>query len=165
MRNARRIVAVLGLSATLVTGCAQPGQLGSTPVEPAAAEPVPAAPAPPEPPAGPVLIGSGIVEDRVAVRTPGPAVFSVRTVVIPPGGTTGWHRHPGTEMSVVNSGEVTLVREDGCEPERFGPGEAVFVPDAQQHVARNDGTTPAEVVVTYLLAPGEPDRAVVAAAC
>jgi Uncharacterized conserved protein, contains double-stranded beta-helix domain len=160
------MVAVLGLTAALATGCARPGELGST--EPAAAQPPApsaAAPAPPAPPTGPVLIGSGRIEDKVALRTLGPAVFSVRTVVVPPGGTTGWHRHPGTEMSVVKSGTITLLRENACEPAMIGPGQAVFIPDAQPHLARNDGTEPAELVVTYLLAPDAPDRGDVPPAC
>jgi quercetin dioxygenase-like cupin family protein len=154
----RRSAALLALAATtLLAACAQPGELGGPPV---AAEPVTVtAPAPePAPAAGPVLLGSGTIADPVSLETSGPAVFSVRTVVVPPGGTTGWHRHPGTETSVVTAGEVTLIREGDCEPETFTAGEAVFVPDALPHEARNDGTVPAEVVVTYLLAPGAPER-------
>lgn len=152
-------IALLAAATALLAGCAQPGQLGSPAPAPApVATPVPAPVVESEPPAGPVLVGTGRVEDRVTVRTPGPAVFSVRTVVVPPGGTTGWHIHPGTEMSIVESGSVTLLREDDCEGATFTAGDAVFVPDGQAHLARNDGTVPAELVVTYLLAPGAADR-------
>ncbi len=99
------------------------------------------------------------------MRTPGPAVFTVRTVVLPPGGTTGWHRHPGTEMSIVRSGSVTLLRKGACRPVRIGPGQAAFVADAEPHLARNEGTEPAELVVTYLLAPEAADSVDVPAAC
>jgi quercetin dioxygenase-like cupin family protein len=157
-------MAVLGLTAALLTGCAQPGQLGSPPA-PAPPAAAPASPTATAPPAGPVLLGTGRVGDAVTVRTPGPSVFSVRTVVLPPGGTTGWHRHPGTEMSIVNSGAVTLLREDDCDPVQYGAGDAVFIPDGEPHLARNDGPVPAELVVTYLLAPDAEDRSAVPPSC
>ncbi|WP_214365807.1 cupin domain-containing protein [Pseudonocardia sp. H11422] len=155
----RRMVLLAVAGCLVLAGCAQPGQLGSPPET--------AAPAPvtPEPPAGPVELGRGTVRDPLEIRTPGSAVFSVRTVVVPPGGTTGWHQHPGTETSILKSGSITLVRQDACEPAVFGAGDAVFIPDALPHLARNDGVEPAELVVTYLLAPDAPDRSDVPPAC
>ncbi|HVL85123.1 MAG TPA: cupin domain-containing protein [Pseudonocardia sp.] len=153
---ARRAVVPLALvAAVLLGGCA-----GSDAAPPAAQTMTP-----PSPAAGPVQIGSGTVEGPVSLETTGPSVFSVRTVTVPPGGSTGWHRHDGTEMSIVTAGEITLVRADGCAEETLSAGDAVFVPDRQVHLARNDGTEPAEIVVTYLLAPGVQDRSDAPAAC
>ncbi|MGQ0572626.1 MAG: cupin domain-containing protein, partial [Pseudonocardia sp.] len=119
----------------------------------------------PAAPAAPVVIGKGTLDAPVSVTTTGPAAFSVRTVVVPPGGSTGWHTHAGTEMSIVTSGAVTLVRAGACAPVTHEAGEAVFIPDGIPHLARNDGSVPAEIVVTYLLAGGAPDRADAPAAC
>ncbi|MCX6464724.1 MAG: cupin domain-containing protein [Pseudonocardiales bacterium] len=149
-------VALLGA----VAGCAQPGQLGQE--EPTTAPPPPPAPATPE---IPQLLGVGLVDYPVSVQTPGPATFSVRTLVVPPGGTTGWHAHPGTETSVVTRGTLTVLIQDGCEPRRFAAGDAIFVADAVPHLARNDGDVAVELVTTYLLAPGLPDRFEVPPAC
>lgn len=158
-------MAAVGLAALVLTGCAQPGQLGHAGPEPVATV-LPAAPPPaPPPPTGPVMLGSGRVEGRVNIRTTAPAEYSVQTVVLRPGESSGWHRHPGPELTVVRSGEITLLREDDCDPARYPPGEAVFVPDGQPHLLRNDGPVPAELMVTYLVAPGVPDRAVVPPAC
>jgi quercetin dioxygenase-like cupin family protein len=99
------------------------------------------------------------------MRTTGPAVYSVETVVLRPGESTGWHRHPGTELAIVRTGEVTVLREDGCEPARYTAGEAVFVENGSPHLASNDGRVPAEIVVTHLLDPGAPDRTTVPPAC
>lgn len=156
-----RTIALLALGGALLVACAQPGQLGSPTPEPAPAVVTPAV----APPTAPSLEASGVVEDPVTVRTPGPAVFSVRTVVLEPGDDTGWHRHAGTEMSIVSSGAVTLLGEDDCEGTRYSSGDAVFVPDAEPHLARNDGSVPAELVVTYLLAPGADDSEDVPDAC
>jgi quercetin dioxygenase-like cupin family protein len=147
----------------LLGACAQPGQLG---------QPLPAAPAAPAPaaaaaPAAPPTVepATGTVDARVTVRTPGPAVYSVRTVVLGPGETQEWHRHPGTEMAIVRTGAVTLEREGGCTPARFGEGQALFVSDGVPHRLANDGTVPVELVVTTLLAPGAPDRETVPSPC
>ena len=162
--TARATALLLG-GATLA-GCAQPGQLGhplpvappAPPVAAAAAPVVQAAPATVEP-------VSGTVDSRVTIRTPGPAVYSVRTVVLEPGDSLGWHRHPGTEMAVVRSGDVTLVREDACDPVVYGAGEGLFVGDAVPHRLTNDGTAAAELLVTTLLAPGAEENVETEPAC
>jgi quercetin dioxygenase-like cupin family protein len=146
-------------------GCAQPGQLGH-PLPAAPPAPAPAA----APPAAPVVRAavepiSGTVDSRVTIRTPGPAVYSVRTVVLAPGESLGWLRHPGTEMAVVRSGEVTLVRQGACDPVRYAEGQGLFVGDAVPHRLTNDGTVPAELLVTMLLAPGERESANTDSAC
>ncbi|MCU1665989.1 MAG: hypothetical protein QOI36_3465 [Pseudonocardiales bacterium] len=153
----------MGLAALLLAGCAQPGQLGSS-AEPAPPS-LPAPPPAPAPPTGPVLVATGRVNERVTMRTTGPAAYSVRTVVLQPGEATEWHRHPGTELSIVQSGQVTVLREHHCDPTRYSRGEAVFFADGQPHLVRNDGAVPADLVVTYLLDPGAPDESDVPPAC
>lgn len=167
-RTARAVAArslavalVATLAGSVLAGCARPGQLGLD----APAPPPAPAPAPPPPAEQPQLLGVGLVDYPVSLRTLGPATFSVRTAVIPPGGTTGWHAHPGTETSVVTGGSLTLLIRDGCAPLRFDAGDAIFVADAVPHLARNDGDVPVELVTTYLLAPGRPDRTDVPPAC
>ncbi len=159
-----RVAALLLGAGVLLGACAQPGQLGQP--LPAAAR-APAAPAPAAAPAAPPTVepATGTVDARVTVRTPGPAVYSVRTVVLGPGETQEWHRLPGTEMAIVRTGAVTLEREGGCTPARFGEGQALFVSDGVPHRLANDGTVPVELVVTTLLAPGAPDRETVPSPC
>jgi quercetin dioxygenase-like cupin family protein len=164
------MVALLALVLALA-GCAQPGRLEaerstveqvstptvSTPTVPTPTVPTAGATAPDRPPL-PVLLGAGLVDYPVEVRTPGPAMYSIRTTVLPPGGTTGWHGHPGTETTIVTSGVLTVVQQGGCDPIRYGAGDALFVADAVPHLVRNDGPEPVELLTAYLLAPGAPDR-------
>ncbi len=154
------IVAILG-GLALLAGCAQPGQLG----HPEAPTPAPAAAPVPTPAVVPGIDESGLVDAPVTVRTPGPAVFAVRTVTMAPGESTGWLRRPGTETAIVRSGVVTVLTSKDCGGSRFAGGDAVFVPDARPQLMRNTGTVPAELVVTTLLAPGAPDREVVPDPC
>jgi quercetin dioxygenase-like cupin family protein len=164
-------VAAVGLATALLSGCAQPGQLGSPlpapAVDPALVAPAAAPSGTPlvAPPGGAVLLSSGLVDDPVSVRTTGPAEFAVHTVVLPAGENTGWHRHPGTEMSIVRSGAVTVQRADACDPAIHPAGDGVFVADGEPHIVRNDGPVPAELVVTSLLAPAAPDSEDVPPAC
>ncbi len=51
----------------------------------------------------------------------GPIDVMVQKVVIDPGGTSGWHHHPGVVTVVVQSGSVTVLDSD-CNRTRYGPG-------------------------------------------
>jgi quercetin dioxygenase-like cupin family protein len=167
--TARAAALLLGaLCLAAPTSCAQPGQLGQ-PLP--AAVPAPAAPAPvaaaPAPVAAPRTVEpvSGTLDSRVSIRTPGPAVYSVRTVVLAPGEEIGWQRHPGTTVAVVRNGEVTLRQKGACNPVRYASGQALFVGDAVPHRLANAGTAPVELLVTMLLAPGAAETTDVAPAC
>jgi quercetin dioxygenase-like cupin family protein len=167
--TARAAALLLGAVLSL-TACAQPGQLGQPlPAAPAPARAPAAAPAPAAQaaPAAPATVEpvSGTVDSRVTIRTPGPAVYTVRTVVLAPGASLGWLRHPGTEMAVVRRGEVTLVRQGACDPVHYREGQALFVGDAVPHRLTNTGTSPVELLVTMLLAPGAAESTDVDAAC
>ena len=162
LRPARAAALLLGAGVVL-GACAQPGQLGQpTPGAPAA----PAAPVAVAAPAAPVLEpASGTMDAKVTIRTPGPAVYAVRTVVLAPGEAQEWHRHPGTKMAIVRTGAVMLARDGACTPALFDEGQALFIADAAPHRLTNDGTESAELVVTTLLAPGSPEDEVVPSPC
>lgn len=176
--------ALLVATAALLAGCAQPGQLGhesdaapsdGTTVEilPADRSAVPttsaAAPGGSEVPgATAAQAGSdavGRLDRPVDISTPGPAELLVRTEVLQPGQASGWVRHPGTVISVVRSGTVTVQRADSCEPRPFGPGEAFFLEDGRPNELRNDGPDPVVLTRSELLAPGAPEREPAEPAC
>jgi quercetin dioxygenase-like cupin family protein len=81
--------------------------------------------------------------------------IAMDTVVLEPGGTAGWHSHPGTNFVAVKSGTVTLYQGTaaGCTSQSYSAGQVYIEPVDAAHVSRNDGTTPAEVYVTQLAAP------------
>src|SRR5262245_24908431 len=45
-------------------------------------------------------------------NAPDAGEVAVQEVTIAPGGTTGWHSHPGPVVVVVKAGALTYVRED-----------------------------------------------------
>lgn len=76
-----------------------------------------------------------------------------------PGGTSGWHTHPGPVIVCVAEGEIELVNEDDCVARTYSAGDA-FAAQGQGnvHVARNPSDTDGAVAyVTWLGVPdGEP---------
>jgi hypothetical protein len=107
----------------------------------------------------------GRLDAPVQITTPGPAEFQVRTETLAPGQTSGWITHPGTVISVVRAGTVTVVARDACAPAPVGPERSFFLPDATPYEMRNDG--PDQVVLTRseLLAPDTEERRPAPPAC
>jgi quercetin dioxygenase-like cupin family protein len=80
----------------------------------------------------------------------------VLTTTIAPGGSTGWHSHPGPAFIVVTSGTLTVYdgTDPTCTPHLYGPGTGFFDPGSGHvHIARNEGSTSVTVVQTYLNVP------------
>jgi len=80
----------------------------------------------------------------------------VLTTTIAPGGSTGWHSHPGPAFIVVTSGTLTVYdgNDPACTPHQYGQGSGFFDPGfGHVHIARNEGTVPVTVVQTYLNVP------------
>jgi len=85
------------------------------------------------------------------------------SLTLAPGGSTGWHTHPGAVIFVVKSGNLTQYGLDGpaCTAETLATGQAYLAPvhARHPHLFRNDGTEPLEVVVTAFNTPsGQPSR-------
>ena len=74
---------------------------------------------------------------------------------IPPGGTSGKHRHPGIELSYVLEGSVELVHE-GKPPITVKAGEATMNTLGGIHTATNRGATPAKLLTCYVVEKGKP---------
>lgn len=87
----------------------------------------------------------------------------VQQIVIAPGGSTGWHSHPGPVVVLIKSGEMTFYSSEDptCSPRTYTAGQA-FVDEGQGHVhiARNESTTQnVELWATYFdVPPGQPFR-------
>jgi hypothetical protein len=85
-----------------------------------------------------------------------------------PGGSTGWHGHPGPSIVVVKSGTLTMYepahdhktdadddddRSRECTVQSFGPGQA-FVHPASVHNFVNESPGTAEFYVAYFVPAG-----------
>ena len=91
-----------------------------------------------------------------------PSDVAVQQVTIAPGGSTGWHSHPGPAVVIVKSGSFTLYDADDrkCRGTTYSvdpasPVGKVFIDEGRGHVhiGRNEGSTNTELYVTYLDVP------------
>jgi len=81
---------------------------------------------------------------------------AVQEVTIAPGGTTGWHSHPGPVVVIVKAGALTYVREDhGQCFETVYPAGTAFVDPGQGHVhtAFNRSAENLVLIATYFDVP------------
>jgi hypothetical protein len=97
----------------------------------------------------------------IKLKTKSSLDFVTQTITIAPGGTTGWHSHPGPVLVTVKAGALKLVyaNDATCEGRTYTAGQS-FVDrgDENVHTALSVGTVPVELWATYLV-PGAPGAA------
>ena len=90
---------------------------------------------------------------EVKFQTKGPVLLATNSVTIQPGGSSGWHFHPGVTLVSVASG--TVVRYDAhCMATVFDTGDAFVESGNHPLNVRNEGTTPAVNIVTFIVPAG-----------
>ncbi len=77
----------------------------------------------------------------------------VLSATFQPGGTEGWHSHPGVVMIGVKTGALTMY-DVNCSKQTMSAGQS-FQMMGPKHVllVRNDGPTVAEAIVTLIVFP------------
>jgi quercetin dioxygenase-like cupin family protein len=89
-------------------------------------------------------IGVGTISREFKIVQGNDYGVNIARYTIAPGGTTGWHSHPGRAVVAIQSGELTLYRDvDGtCRTKTVGPGEGFIEIPSVVHMARNEGSVP-----------------------
>ena len=79
---------------------------------------------------------------------------------IAPGGSFGWHSHPGPSFVIVKSGTATvyLGADPKCKPHRYRPGRGFVDRGLAVHVVRNEGTVDLVTVVVSFTPRGATRR-------
>jgi hypothetical protein len=87
-------------------------------------------------------------------KTKGDSDLYVQSNVWAPGGTTGWHTHPGHSLIIVTAGTVTTYEGNDrrCKPHVYTAGMG-FVDEGgdHTHVIRNEDTVEARTVAVQLI--------------
>ncbi|MEA2609864.1 MAG: hypothetical protein QOJ75_2107 [Chloroflexota bacterium] len=93
---------------------------------------------------------------KVDLRTKGDSNVIVTENVVAPGGSFGWHSHPGPSLSVVKSGTLPFYRGDDptCTPEIYPAGDVLIDPGNAVHIGRNEGSVDLVLIVTRLVPAG-----------
>ena len=94
----------------------------------------------------------------VSINTDGDATLLVQGLRVGPSARSGWHTHPGPELSVITIGTVVLQTAAECVPINYGAGRALFIPAGVPHRVVNDVGQDAKAVVTYTLPVNAPVR-------
>jgi quercetin dioxygenase-like cupin family protein len=79
---------------------------------------------------------------------------------IAPGGTFGWHSHPGPSFVIIKSGTATvyLGADPKCRPHRFRAGSGFVDKGRAVHIVRNEGRRDLVTVVVSFTPRGEERR-------
>jgi quercetin dioxygenase-like cupin family protein len=94
-------------------------------------------------------------ESGIKLKTKAPLDVVTQSVSIAPGGTTGWHGHPGPVLVTIKSGEMTIYYAgEGCHGIKYGAGDTFVDRGDRIHTARNEGATQLDIWATYLV-PGD----------
>jgi quercetin dioxygenase-like cupin family protein len=91
---------------------------------------------------------------RADVSAPGREAVIVRAEIAPQG-STGWHTHPGEEISYIMEGEGEIMVE-GKPALKVKTGDGFVIPNGAKHEAHNTGVGPLKLSVVYLIEKGKP---------
>jgi quercetin dioxygenase-like cupin family protein len=97
---------------------------------------------------------------QARISTKGKTDVHVLENRIAPGGSFGWHSHPGPSLVSVKTGSLTLYRGDdpSCTPEVIPAGSGFVDDGGDVHLVRNEGSVETVVYVTSLVPRGAARR-------
>ena len=87
-------------------------------------------------------------------KTKGLSDLYVQSNVWQPGGSTGWHTHPGHSLITVTAGAVTAYEgnDPDCKPTVYTQGMGFVDPGGGHvHILRNEGTVEARTITVQLI--------------
>ena len=94
-------------------------------------------------------------------KTEGDSDLYVQSNTWQPGGTTGWHTHPGHSVIIVTAGTVTEYdgNDPTCTPHVYTQGMTFVDPGGSHvHIIRNEGNVVATNIAVQLIPAGQPRR-------
>jgi quercetin dioxygenase-like cupin family protein len=96
----------------------------------------------------------------LGLRTKGDSNVIVTESVVAPGGSFGWHSHPGPSLVVVKSGTLSFYRGDDptCTAVIYHAGDVFIDPGNVVHIGRNEGSVDLDVITTRLIPAGAAAR-------
>jgi len=80
---------------------------------------------------------------------------AVAQITVGPGGSSGWHSHPGGAIVVVQHGSLTVYRSVGreCQSTTYTAGQAFIERPGEVDDVVNTGTIPYVLIVTFPRVP------------
>jgi quercetin dioxygenase-like cupin family protein len=92
----------------------------------------------------------------ITIRTKGPRDMLATSITVAPGGSFGWHTHPGPVLVAVASGTLSLYEAQGrgCSKSSVTAGQGFVEGGGDVHLARNEGAKPVRIIATFLARTG-----------
>lgn len=88
----------------------------------------------------------------VKLQTKGAVEIAAQRIVIAPGGTLGWHSHPGPTVVTILRGTMSFYHAEHCTMEiEYGPGTSFSNLPDEIHMARNEGSEELVVFASYFV--------------
>jgi hypothetical protein len=103
--------------------------------------------------AKPVNINEKLANGRVKIQTQGALDVLAAQFTLAPGGTSGWHKHPGPHITIVTQGTLTEI-DAKCKSHNLGAGQADIDSGGSVDKIENRGSTPVVFYVTFLVPRG-----------
>jgi hypothetical protein len=94
------------------------------------------------------------------LKTEGVSDIYVVDNKLAPGGSTGWHSHPGPSLIHVVAGTVTnhSSNDPTCDGKSYTVGQGFIDSGTDVHILRNEGTVEAETIAVQFLPTGAARR-------
>lgn len=102
--------------------------------------------------------GTGVEVETLSQATVDGQDYVTKQITIAPGGSTGWHWHPGRVFGVIREGTLTHDMANCTEDGSYPAGSPVTEgtgPD-NVHIGRNLGPDPLVMWVSYIVPAGSP---------
>ena len=91
-------------------------------------------------------------ETKVKLQTQGPIEVAYQRVVVQPGGTLGWHSHPGPTLVTILRGTMSFYHAEDCTMEiEYRAGQSFSNLPDEIHMARNEGTEDLVIFASYFV--------------
>ena len=92
-------------------------------------------------------------ENNVILHMKGATDVLQTDLIFQPGGTTGWHTHPGPVVVIINTGALTEIDKEGCRIVHAAK-TAFFEPPNEVHNVINESGMVTDVYATFLSPTG-----------
>ena len=81
---------------------------------------------------------------------------------VPPGGSSGWHTHPGATFVGIGQGEITYYHAAGgaCHSEKVSAGSGFGQMPTEVHNGRNESSSGLVIYTLYVLPTGTPNSGI-----
>jgi quercetin dioxygenase-like cupin family protein len=95
--------------------------------------------------------------NRVKLQTKGDVEIAFQRIVIQPGGTLGWHSHPGPTVVTVRAGTLSFYHAEACTQEiEYATSQSFSNMPDEIHLARNEGAQEVVLFAVYFVPMASP---------